>query len=417
VIGMLSNARMKARLRQFLCSREGNIAIISGFMLPVLVGFCGLATESAFWYYRHREMQASADIAAFGGAVVLRNGGNSGAVQTAATASAAANGWEQAIGTIVVHTPPTSGAYQNNLSVEVLLTENQPRYFTKLFYGNEPMTISVRAIGTYATSGSACFLTLHPNASHAMEFWGNSTANFLSCNVVSNSTNIAGLAVGGSANVTVPCAQSAGGAAITANLSLTQCASVTVNVEPTPDPYATLPEPTTQMAMPCVNAPVLGVWPPGRHCGGVAINDAQTFAPGIHVIDGGELRFNANANVTATGVMFFLTNGARMQFNGGAHLNISAQTSGTYSGIAFFGDRDTSYDSNTLNGNGSSVITGAVYMPSQHVDFSGNFSGYNNCMQLVSSTMRYTGNSTFGTNCAGTGLYQIPTPGIVALVE
>jgi hypothetical protein len=414
VIGMLSNARIKARLRQFLRSREGNIAIISGFMLPVLVGFCGLATESAFWYYRHREMQGAADTAAFGGAVVLRRGGSASAVEAAVTASAVSNGWQQAIGTIDVNTPPTSGAYQNNLSVEVLLTENEPRYFTKVFYGSSPMTISVRAIGTYASAGPACFLALHPNASHAMEFWGNATANFQSCNVVSNSTNAAGFAVGGSANVSVPCAQSAGGASVTANLVLTQCMSVMQNAEPTPDPYVNLAEP--DMSGPCVT-PIAGVWPAGKHCGGVTVSGNATFAPGIHVITGGDFKLNASANVTGAGVMFFLNNGAHLDFNGNAHMNISAPTSGTYSGIAIFGDRDSAYANNTLNGNGTSVLTGAIYMPSQHVRFLGNYTGFNNCMQVIASTIQYTGNSTFGTNCNGTGLYQIPTPGVVALVE
>jgi len=83
---------MSARLRRFLRSREGNIAIISGLILPVIIGFCGLATETSYWYYRHRVIQGAADIAAYGAAIVRRGGGSEADAQTAATADAIANG-------------------------------------------------------------------------------------------------------------------------------------------------------------------------------------------------------------------------------------------------------------------------------------------------------------------------------------
>src|SRR4030095_15449691 len=111
----------------------------------------------------------------------------------------------------MVNPPPTSGSHQDNLSVEVLLTENQERMFTRVFFGNTTVPIRARGVGTYASDGPACFLSLHPSASHAMEFWGNSNAEFTSCNVVANSTNGSAFAVGGSANVIVPCAQAVGG--------------------------------------------------------------------------------------------------------------------------------------------------------------------------------------------------------------
>jgi hypothetical protein len=38
-------------------------------------------------------------------------------------------------------------------------------------------------------------------------------------------------------------------------------------------------------------------------------------------------------------------------------------------------------------------------------------------MQVVASIIEYTGSASFGTNCSGTGLYQIPTPGLISLAE
>ena len=98
-------------------------------------------------------------------------------------------------------------------------------------------------------------------------------------------------------------------------------------------------------------------------------------------------------------------------------MQISAPTTGTYHGIAFFGDRTQADEDNTFNGNASSFITGALYFPSQTVRFLGNYSGQNACMQVVASIIEYTGSAEFGTDCAGTGLYQIPTPGVISLAE
>jgi hypothetical protein len=139
--------------------------------------------------------------------------------------------------------------------------------------------------------------------------------------------------------------------------------------------------------------------------------------PGVYVIDGGSLKLNANANLTGTGVTFFLTNGATADFNGNAQMNLTAPTSGPYSGLVLYGDRSQPSAINKINGNASSSITGAIYFPSQEVDFQGNFSGSNGCTQVVADKIYYTGSATFKTNCAGTGMASINVPGNVVLVE
>jgi Flp pilus assembly protein TadG len=416
-VGMVSNSRMNARLRRFLRSREGNIAIISGLMMPAIVGFCGLASETAYWYYRHRDIQGAADVAAFGAAVVLRRGGDAGEVAAAATADAAANGWRQANGTIVVNTPPTSGAYQNNLSVEVLLTENEQRYFTRFFFGNTTVPISVRATGTYASAGPACFLGLNPTQEDTIQFWGNSTAIFSACNVVSNSNHDDSFTVGGSANVTVPCAQAAGGSDVTATLIITdpKCGpGVRENAEPTPDPYKYLSEPTADPDV-CSAIPADKIFLAGeKHCLGGTYNvtgDAE-FKSGIHIFSGGTINFTATANVIGSGVMIFLTNGATVTSTGSPHLDLTAMTSGPYSGILLYSDRDNPPAVNTLNGDGTSSLTGAIYMPTQEFRFLGNFSGKDGCLQLVADKIEFTGNATFATDCTDTRKVH-SDPGII----
>src|SRR5258706_14770522 len=82
-------------LRRFIRSRSGNIAIISALAMPPMVGFCGLAAEQAFWFYRNRDLQGAADIAAYGGVVVLLLGGSNHAVTAAGPPDPVSNSCRQ----------------------------------------------------------------------------------------------------------------------------------------------------------------------------------------------------------------------------------------------------------------------------------------------------------------------------------
>ena len=87
------------------------------------------------------------------------------------------------------------------------------------------------------------------------------------------------------------------------------------------------------------------------------------------MINGGVLKINANANLTGSGVTFYLTNGATVQINGNSQMNMVAPTTGTYAGLLFYGDRTQATATNTINGNATSLLTGTIYFSSQDVDF------------------------------------------------
>ena len=141
------------------------------------------------------------------------------------------------------------------------------------------------------------------------------------------------------------------------------------------------------------------------------------MASGVYVISGGTLKINANANLSGSGVMIYLTNGATIQMNGNATVTLSAATTGTYAGILLFGGRSQATDVNKINGTASSSMTGAMYFPSQEVDLLGNFSGQNGRMQVVADTISHSGNTSFSTDCSSYGIPKINNPGAVALVE
>jgi hypothetical protein len=78
-----------------------------------------------------------------------------------------------------------------------------------------------------------------------------------------------------------------------------------------------------------------------------------------------------------------------------ALLSVSAPTSGYYKGIAVMQDRRATdvNQANKFNGGGSQVIEGALYFPSQAIDYSGNGTATAVCTRFVGRRVTFTGNS------------------------
>ncbi|MGQ0533019.1 MAG: pilus assembly protein TadG-related protein [Caulobacteraceae bacterium] len=408
---------MRVRLPRFLRDRRGLTAVTFALSLPVIVGSAGLGVEVGYWFFEERRLQTAADLAANAGAVVLRSGADDNTVYNAALNEATVNGYVP--GAITVNTPPTTGPNQNGRAVEVLLGRELPRYFTALFT-NEPVAVNVRAVAAYENETQACILALDTWANDAVIFIGNPTATFNGCVVMSNSLADDSITIAGSADVTAPCIVSAGGTAVSAELTLTSCSAPMEEMPQAQDPFADLPEPS--QSGPCASVPNGNpndpkTINPGIYCGGLDLSGDVTLNPGVYVVDGGDFRINSNAHVTGHGVTFFLTDGATVHFNGNAEIELSAPTSGTYAGVLMYGDRDQGNAENVFNGTADSSFTGALYFPTQEVTHSGNFSGDNGCLRIVARSIDLRGNSGFSTDCTGMGLDVIEVPGSVRLVE
>lgn len=416
--------------RAWFQDRSGNTTVVFALCLPVVLGCAGLGVEAGFWQYRQREAQTAADLAAYAGAVSLRNHEPVWQARAEAEAEARLHGFEAAAGSMTANTPPLTGQNQNLRSMEVVLNQSLPRLFSAIF-NDEPVQISVRAVATYQEEADACLLALSPDAGAAIDLFGSSNVALIECEIMSNSIAEDAVLLRGSTDIVAPCINSVGGFQVgggSADYTLTECRAPRINLPRAQDPYADVEPPSMPSSCSNINGggggnnsgPVTvtaGASGVKRFCNGLNLTGDYVFEPGVYVIDGGDLRIGAQANVVAEGVTFYFTDGARARFNGGAEIQITAPTSGDFSGLAFFGDRDDFGVDHVFNGTAGSQITGAIYTPSSDIRFLGNFSGQDGCMQLVGYTVEIGGNANITTDCTGVGLQFPKVPSDVRLVE
>jgi len=394
-------------LKNLAVHRGGNVAILFALMLPLVIGGAGFGVETAYWYLKHSQLQAVADSAAYAAGLEARAGSSDAQVVNMAKATAADNGFDAATGSIEVTLTKSGSGGQ----VEVIAIEEAPRFFTA-FFKNDDLTFSTRAVAAYNSAASACVLALHSTASGAANFSGSSDLTLNGCSVMANSVAANAVNLQGAAKLSADCVISGGGVKATSGLTMTACGSAITQAAPAADPYANVPAPTPTGG--CQPVPNNGSLQPGRYCSGMSIKGTVTLEPGVYYLEG-DLSANANANITGSGVTIYLTNGGRVKLNGSAHIDISAPTTGAYAGMLLFGDRNSSGGTNKLLGNAASKMTGAIYFPSQKVEYQGNFSGTNGCTQVVGLLVEWTGNTTVGVDCAAQGMNPIPVPGVVRL--
>jgi len=407
---------------RFSRDQAGSYAILVAFILPVLVGVAGLATEASLWFMSHRSLQNAADSAAFSGATSRASGST---LFTEASAVTAAYGFANGANSVAVtvNRPPTSGNYTATPSaVEVIVQQPQNRFMSALF-GTGQVTIRARAVAIPGNDGLGCVLSLDGSAPGATTGQGSTTVNLINCSLYDNSSDGSALTVGGSAAITAYSIGVVGG--ISGQAGITTTNGVTTGGAPTPDPYASIanPTPTGPTVNSCCSHGTATI-NPGIYTNGMKLVAGAniTLNPGVYYIEGGSgLDVAGGSTLTGNGVtLVFTTDGSKYataNINGGATVNLTAPTTGATAGIVIFGDRNMPLNSSfTFNGGSSQVFTGAVYAPRAAVKFAGGANNANGCTQLVANSVTFTGNSNFAVNCSGKGTKPLGTS-LTKLVE
>lgn len=413
---------MSLACKKFPGDQSGSVAILVAVLMPVVIGGIGLGAEAGYWYFNQRKIQNSADVAAYAGAVELRNGMTKPIIDSAAMAAAAETGYDATIGTLATKNPPTAGGFAGDgNAVEVVIQENVPRLLSSLFLSGD-VPLSGRAVARVTPTEPTCLLALSKTASAAVDFNGTADAVLSGCNVHANSLANDAVRVSGTARVETPCVTAVGNVAASSGLNMTECTSAVENADTVEDPYADTPKPPVDSS--CAPQNDFGGAPgtnhtigPATYCGGLYMRRNVKLDPGVYVVNGGELKINSTANVQGSGVMFYLTGGATVGFAGGAHIELTAATSGPYEGILLFVDPDDPNSDHKINGDSSSYFDGAFYAPNAHLQWAGNSMSSGGCSQIVASTITVIGTAGLGTNCVGKSIRQIQKEQLVILVE
>lgn len=426
--------RFARQLAAFGNDGGGGVATMAALLMPVLVLGMGLGAETGYQYMTQRNLQHAADLAAHTGGVRLRAGDSTQAIQAAALNIAAASGFATDFGSFDLNIPPASGPNAGRPdSVEVLLTKNQPRFFSAIL-SNEPVLIGARAVAQVTPSNTAaCVLALAPTQPRAISVSGNTDVSLEGCDVASNSNaSDAFWMANSSASLAVGCVHTVGGSVSSTNLRLLDCVAPNEYAPRVRDPYADLEEPSINV--PCETNTNVSVFEPKyahpsgvmamRICGGLDIKSQVSFKPGLYIIDGGDLSLNANADVssaeagmTVDGATFFLTGNSRLLLSGNGGLNMQAPTSGPYDGVLVFASRSQSGLTHQIRGNSGSTTQGALYAPTAKISFSGNSTTTNGCTQVIANTVEFTGNSTLRSTCSTFNSRRIETNVMVRIVE
>jgi hypothetical protein len=392
------------QIRKLLRDRRGAVAMILALGTPVLIGGMGLSIDTIQWTLAKRQLQRQADSGAIAGAFGLAQGAS---VQSTVSGDLTRN-TSLPLSTTVIENAPTAGPEAGNpRAVRVAIATEMNLPFSGFFVGG-PVEIPAEATASMVSNGQYCALSLENTTATGITMWGSSTVN-LGCGMATNSRGNTAVAAGGSSRITASPIAAVGVVPNSSNYGPgTDLISYSVSQ---PDPFAGLPNPTVSggYSNGNVNSNQTRTLNPGNYRG-MDLKGTVTLNPGVYIVDGGTFSVGAQARVTGEGVTIILTSAtaagnpnsiAQADMNGGAMVNLKAPSSGTYKGVLFYQDRRAtlSNKSNKLNGNSSSTIQGAIYMPGQEVEFTGNTGMNTNCVQLVARQIKFNGNSEINNVC------------------
>lgn len=418
-------------------NRRGTVAVVTAVATPLLVGFAGLGVEVGSWQTSKRTLQTAADAAALSGTIQNALGSNDAGVRVAALRDASRNGFtSQNEFDAVVYNPPRSGAYMNDpAAVEVVLARAQRPLVSKVMFG-QTVSIGARAVATMRSAGKACVLALDPQSAGAVTNTGNSNINLTGCVVAANSNSNTAITVTGSATLTAQSLWTVGGYSRGGASTLTLSQPANTKGWALPDPFANTPIPAPGS---CThNSKRIDKQTtslnPGTYCNGIAIGAQSdvTFNPGVYIINRGDFAVNGQATVrcnctNGNGVTIILTSSTnandigRVVINGGANVTLKAPSyaGAPYRGMLFIQDPRASDCGqpgvNRFNGGAQMTLTGALYFPSEEVNFSGN-SNATSCLEVVARTVKFVGNTRLdvsGCQTAGVSPIQVTAARIV----
>jgi len=430
---------------------SGQATIFAAVCITLItIGFMAFAIDVGYMFHEKRMAQAAADAAAVAASeeVTYDGTGTIGTdAQNAADAAATLNGFNTSAATnpaTVTLSTSNSGNYSNAGSatapstwVEAQVSQPISTFFLPaVLHGKTTMTVGATAYaagqqtsGTCVCleaatgqdllldnaakiTGSSCGITVDSSSNTAISIYGGASVCSESLSAVASNWDTSGNIYGGGticgttkivqglssgcapAMPSAPGVQSCSGDPL-GNYSQ---AGSTYTVGPGSGNGTTYT--TGGISAVCYTSLTLG-----------ANTDVVTMNPGIYVINGGWLTFEAgknnHSNLGGNGVFFYLENGAGFVVQNGANTNLvaggntesvggTAPSTGAYDGILLY---QATGDTNEVSIQGGSTIymSGALYAPSAEM-YLANGTGTSIIGDVVASTLVMAGAGTLTVN-------------------
>jgi len=309
-------------------------------------------------------------------------------------------------------------------------TASEPTRFVQTL-GVSTLTVGANsaAVVNGNSTSTACIMALDSSSSPnvkgiigagagALNASGSGTINLTGCNIYVNSTSKVSIDVTGGGTISADYVYTSG--SYSGDVQATKAASKapTTGAPAIGDPYAStrsIPSwsgctgPTSWTGNISNPTGVVAI------CGNVTVSGATTLSPGVYIIADGSL--TSSKAITGTGVTIILTSTNPSKDNGifdfkaGATLTLSAPTTGSTAGITLWADGNLPHNADQFFAGTTGNITGAVYLPSHLVNYSGSATAGSSCTQLIAAEIAVSGGASFQHQCSGTGVLDPNGPG------
>ncbi|MBB4183876.1 pilus assembly protein TadG-related protein [Sinorhizobium terangae] len=445
----MRRAKFHAQLSRLARDKNGNFAVLGAIAIVPIIAAAGLTLDFVGAYLEAEKMQAALDAAALGSVRAYGEGADESEASKAAEKffwSNYALPQENVVDGANLADTPTQGALSvafTHSTIEDVAAAEFSFDYKPMFLERLPLKIRRQAVAARAASAEACILALHNTADRAFEVSGSAAVDLTGCTVISDSNDDQSIYVGGTGKLKAECLYAAGGIYSSPLSVELACAQAMEGASRVADPFKNkvLPKTSAWVDLSGCGQDFIAGGGGNGDCNGTGktpknnnegyvvtlkpgtyhsldIKRAVKLLSGNYIIDGGRLEFGSQANVTGTGVTFFLMNGAVLSINGSATFNISPSLVGDWAGFSIVAEHGN-VETAIINGNSRSSLTGIVYLPdAAELQYSGNGATSGECIRLIAQEITLTGNSTFKMDCttelADKSIYY---PGAIRLVR
>jgi Flp pilus assembly protein TadG len=420
----------KASVRKWK-DREGQVLVLTALCMLVLMGMTGMALDVGWLYRGKRNAQIAADAAAVAAALDYKYNASLTSATTQGRAAATQNGITNGVGgaAVTINIPPKYGPNTGSSGfVEAIVQSPTPTLFMN-FFGSSSVDVAARAVvGTGSSSG--CFYTLATSGLD-ISLTGSGALTAQRCNIYDDSSASDALQLVGSGSITAKSIGVTGGYSNVGSGSISP--TPVTGMAPAADPLSSLSAPTISSGT-CSGGSYSNTGstnvtlPANTYCtvsntgsGSITIpsgtytsisntgSGTLTLGSGNYIITGnlqntgsgtvdlGDGNYSIGGNFSSTGSsslslgsglytiggnltltgsgplsgsgLTFYTEGSTT-VTGSSNINLTAPTSGTYSGMLFFQSRSDS-DTIAITGSSGSTIQGILYARDAKLNLTG----------------------------------------------